>query len=186
MKNKTENVKNDTRQEILRAAARVINAKGVFALTLEAVAKEAKISKGGLLYHFASKDELMKGMNDFFMQKFIDDVEHVANDDPCNIGKWTRAYTKNTFNQLDNEFEMNAALLSAVVTSPELVKSTSSYLKILQDHIENDQMNPIVSTVIRLAVDGMYYNQLFGMNLEQDIREQVSDYLLSLTKEEIK
>ncbi len=186
MKNKTENVKNDTRQKILRAAAQVINAKGVLALTLEAVAKEAKISKGGLLSHFASKDELMKGMNDFFMQNFFDDVEDVANDDPCNIGKWTRAYMKNTFNQLDNEFEINIALLSAVVTSPELVKSTSSYLKILQDHIENDQINPIVSTVIRLAVDGMYYNQLFGMNLEKDIREQVSDYLLSLTKEEIK
>ena len=186
MKNKTENVKNDTRQKILRAAAQVINAKGVLALTLEAVAKEAKISKGGLLYHFASKDELMKGMNDFFMQNLFADGEDVANDVPCNIGKWTRAYMKNTFNQLDNEFEINIALLSAVVTSPELVKSTSSYLKILQDHIENDQINPIVSTVIRLAVDGMYYNQLFGMNLEKDIREQVSDYLLSLTKEEIK
>jgi AcrR family transcriptional regulator len=186
MKNKLEDVKSDMRQKILRATARVINSKGVLALTLESVAKEAKISKGGLLYHFGSKDELMQCMNDFFMQKFINNVEHVANADPCNFGKWTRAYTNNTFSQLDNEFEMNAALLAAVATSPDLVKSTAGYLKTLQDRIENDQMSPIVSTVIRLAVDGMYYNQLLGMNLGKELREQVSEYLISLTREEIR
>ena len=35
---------------------------GVSAMTLEAVAREAGLSKGGLLYHFASKDELIAAM----------------------------------------------------------------------------------------------------------------------------
>ena len=36
--------------------------KGVAKLTLEAVAKEAGVSKGGLLYHFSNKEALIEGM----------------------------------------------------------------------------------------------------------------------------
>jgi AcrR family transcriptional regulator len=184
MENKTQNAKSDTRQKILRAAAQIINTKGVLALTLDAVAKEAKISKGGLLYHFPSKEALMKGMNDFVMLTFFHDLERVANEDPCHEGKWTRAYTNITFNLLDNEFDMNLAFLSAIATNPDLVKSMAKDLKVLQNYIENDQINPIISTVIRLAVDGMYYNQLYGLNLKDEVRDQVLSYLLSLTREE--
>ncbi|MCR2379329.1 TetR/AcrR family transcriptional regulator, partial [Salmonella enterica] len=51
-----------TRQKILEAASQIVQCKGVAKLTLEAVAKEAGISKGGLLYHFANKEALIEGM----------------------------------------------------------------------------------------------------------------------------
>jgi AcrR family transcriptional regulator len=184
MPKKTPTETIDTRQKILLAAAQIINTTGVLALTLEAVAKEAKISKGGLLYHFPSKDVLMKGMNDYLLQGFTDEVEHAANEDPCEKGKWARAYTTTTFTQLDREFDMNVAFLAAVATNPELLNSMSQHLQLLQSRIENDHIDPIVSTVIRLAVDGMYFNQLYGMNLREDVRKQVLNYLLALTKEE--
>ncbi|MDF2873885.1 MAG: transcriptional regulator, TetR family [Sporomusa sp.] len=185
MKNQTSGETIATRQKILRAAAQIINTAGVFALTLEAVAKEAKISKGGLLYHFSNKDALMKGMNDYLIQGYINDVECAANEDPCEKGKWTRAYTTVTFKQLGSEFDMNVAFLAAVATNPELLKSVSKHLQVLQAHIENDHIDSTLSTVIRLAVDGMYFNQLHGMNLSEDAREKVLNYLISLTKEEL-
>jgi AcrR family transcriptional regulator len=184
MQNQTPNKTIDTKQKILRAAAQIINTTGVLSLTLEAVAKEAKISKGGLLYHFPSKDALMKGMNDYLLQSYIDEVECAANDDLYEKGKWTRAYTTITFNQLDSEFDMNVAFLAAAATNPELLKSMSKHLQALQVRIENDHIDPIVSTVIRLAVDGIYFNQLYGMSLREDVREKVLNYLISLTKEE--
>ena len=45
-----------TRERLLDAAARVASQEGYGAFTLEAVAAEAGTSKGGLLYHFASKE----------------------------------------------------------------------------------------------------------------------------------
>ena len=52
----------DARTRILDAVERIVQAKGVPALTLEAAAREAGISKGGLLYHFASKEALLHGL----------------------------------------------------------------------------------------------------------------------------
>src|SRR5476651_2729859 len=52
----------DTRTRVLDAAEAIVRAKGVAGLTLDAAAREAGVSKGGLLYHFASKEALLTGL----------------------------------------------------------------------------------------------------------------------------
>jgi AcrR family transcriptional regulator len=47
---------------ILDAAEGLILTRGVAGFTLDGVAQEAGVSKGGLLYHFRSKDSLISGM----------------------------------------------------------------------------------------------------------------------------
>ena len=66
--------KNETKKQILNAAAKLINEEGILALTLESVAKHAGISKGGLLYHFPSKEALLKGIVNYLTQGFTDDM----------------------------------------------------------------------------------------------------------------
>ena len=51
-----------TRTRIRVAAAKVIERDGAGHLTLEKVAAEADLSKGGLLYHYPSKDALLQGL----------------------------------------------------------------------------------------------------------------------------
>lgn len=53
------------RESILRAAVTVLVRGGPTALTLEQVAQEAAISKGGLLYHFPGKEPLIAGLVDW-------------------------------------------------------------------------------------------------------------------------
>lgn len=173
----------ETKEQILNAAAHIINTEGVFFLTLEAVAKNAGVSKGGLLYHFPSKNALLKGMVDYLMQGFTDQMESAVNKDMCEKGKWTRAYTALTFNQSDDDLDMNTAFLAAVATNPELLKSMSKSLQELHLHIENDNIDPVISTIIRLAADGMYFNQLCRIDLQEDTRSKVLQYLTSLTEE---
>jgi AcrR family transcriptional regulator len=50
------------RERLLDAAERVVVESGATHLTLDAVAKSAGVSKGGLLYHFPSKEALLEGM----------------------------------------------------------------------------------------------------------------------------
>jgi AcrR family transcriptional regulator len=50
------------RERLLDAAERVVAESGAKHLTLDAVAKSAGVSKGGLLYHFPSKEALLQGM----------------------------------------------------------------------------------------------------------------------------
>ena len=47
---------------ILDAAEELVCSRGIVGFTLDGVAQEAGVSKGGLLYHFRSKDSLISGM----------------------------------------------------------------------------------------------------------------------------
>jgi TetR/AcrR family transcriptional regulator, cholesterol catabolism regulator len=49
----------DSRQEILRAAARLFQQRGYDATSMNDVASALKLSKGGLYHHFQGKDEIL-------------------------------------------------------------------------------------------------------------------------------
>ncbi|MEO2167455.1 MAG: TetR/AcrR family transcriptional regulator, partial [bacterium] len=51
----------DTRAKILDAAEDLILEAGATGLILDEVARRAGVSKGGLLYHFPSKADLVSG-----------------------------------------------------------------------------------------------------------------------------
>ncbi|HIU63976.1 MAG TPA: TetR family transcriptional regulator [Candidatus Avacidaminococcus intestinavium] len=173
-----------TKRRILKAAAKIISERGVFALTLDAVAAEAQISKGGLLYHFAGKDKLMRAMKNFIMEKFVQQIHAYAAVDPCIVGRWTRGYLKTTFEQINTDLEMNAAFLSAVATDTTLVEEMAADFNELKKHIENDGLDPLKANVVRLAVDGLYYNQLYGITLTEREQAQLLPYLLAFTYED--
>jgi TetR/AcrR family transcriptional regulator, cholesterol catabolism regulator len=58
----------DSRQEILRTAARLFQQRGYDATSMNDVAAALKLSKGGLYHHFQSKDEILFEIMDHAMQ----------------------------------------------------------------------------------------------------------------------
>ncbi len=57
----------DSRQEILRAAARLFQQQGYDGTSMNDVAAALKLSKGGLYHHFQSKDEILFNLMDHAM-----------------------------------------------------------------------------------------------------------------------
>ncbi len=58
----------DSRQEILRTAARLFQQRGYDATSMNDVAAALRLSKGGLYHHFQSKDEILFEIMDHAMQ----------------------------------------------------------------------------------------------------------------------
>ena len=58
----------DSRQEILRAAARLFYKRGYDATSMNDVATALKLSKGGLYHHFRSKDQILFDLMDHAMR----------------------------------------------------------------------------------------------------------------------
>jgi AcrR family transcriptional regulator len=72
----------DSRQEILRTAARLFQQQGYDATSMNDVAAALKLSKGGLYHHFQSKDEILFNLMDHAMeitqQRVITPVRAIA------------------------------------------------------------------------------------------------------------
>ncbi|RLP74322.1 TetR/AcrR family transcriptional regulator [Mycetocola tolaasinivorans] len=58
------------REKILSAAYGVVEREGVSAVTFEAVSAASGISRGGLLYHFRSKEELLLALHEYLAQRW--------------------------------------------------------------------------------------------------------------------
>ncbi len=174
----------DTRQAIVRAANAIVQRDGVARLTIEAVAHEAGLSKGGVLYHFPSKDALVVGMVKALIDDFEDDIQHAAADDAERTGRWLRAYVRASCCTDATPLEMQASLIAAIATNPALLEPLRTRYAEWQAQAEADGVPAVTATIIRLAVDGLWLADLFGLAPPTgDLRGRVTEALLDLTRQ---
>ncbi|WIL44818.1 TetR/AcrR family transcriptional regulator (plasmid) [Bacillus bombysepticus] len=175
---------NAKRKAILAAASFIIENYGMEKLTLEAIAKQAGISKGGLLYHFPNKDAIIKGMIDEYSSAFLMDVRDKVSNSSEAIGKWHHVYLESAINDTGVSNELVSAYIATLFTNPLLLSKFQSDCQELYEEIEKDEIEPIKAAVIRLAVDGLCYSEIFNVGkIDEGLKQKVIKRLISWTKE---
>ena len=167
-----------TPNAILEAAIRVAGRDGLLATTLDKVAAEAGVTKGGVLYHFASKDELLTRM----MEHFAAEVEQglimrIAND-PVADRRWVRAMIDMVFApesekvgepcgaprglppEMTHKFIL--AMLAGFAANPALLNVIKPFMERMRNRVQAEP-GGIEQIVTWLAADGLFLWELFGM-----------------------
>src|SRR5688572_14112673 len=152
-----------TKLDVLQAAHRVVLRDGVSALTLEAVAREAGRSKGGLLYHFPTKEALIQGLIADPIARFDDEVERrMALDSLPGPGKWVRSFLSATAEEAGSDYELTGGLLAAIANDPDLLAPMRAAYDRWQARAVADGLDPVVATIVRLAADGFWLGDIFA------------------------
>ncbi len=157
-----------TKRRILDASERVVMRDGVGHLTLEAAAGEAGLSKGGVLYHFPTRDALVAAMVTRIIEQFDDDIASYLPESGTPEaelpGAYARAYVRATLEPVTpGEERLGAALLAAAAAEPELVVPLQEAAARWQNRLMEDGLDPTLVTLIRLACDGLWLCGLFGL-----------------------
>lgn len=157
-----------TKRRILDASERVVLRDGVGHLTLEAAASEAGLSKGGVLYHFPTRDGLVAAMVARIIEQFDDDIASYlpgpGTPEASLPGAYARAYVRATLEPVTpGEERLGAALLAAAAAEPELVVPLQEAAARWQARLVDDGLDPTRATLIRLACDGLWLCGLFGL-----------------------
>ncbi|WP_410768856.1 TetR/AcrR family transcriptional regulator [Fontibacillus sp. BL9] len=174
---------NSKRNQLLAAALLIVKTQGVEKLTLESVAKEAGISKGGLLHHFPNKQALINAMVEETTNRYFSDIHERATNDSNEVGKWSRAYIHATFDEKQEDNGVNAALIASLFANPDLLSKLKNHYSFWQAKIENDGIDQVKATIVRLAVDGLWFSDIFGVgDLNDDLKQQVIDYLSEMSQ----
>lgn len=176
------------RAAILDAASRVVRRDGADALTLDAVAREAGVSKGGLLYHFPTKDALVAGIVANYVDAFDAEVARRAAAAPDRPGRWLRAYVDASFDDpIGPDATAAMGLLAAAAINPSLLDPVRASEAEWRRRLERDGIDPVRAAVVRLAVDGLTFAELFGLPpLDPDRRRQLRAELLRMTEETVR
>ena len=108
----------ESKEQILDAATAVVLARGAGHLTLDAVAAQAGLSKGGLLYHFPSKESLLHGLIDRMHKQFDQAQAEALAERKLNL---LQAYVIAAFRKGEKRKRLGAALLAAAANNPKLL-----------------------------------------------------------------
>lgn len=175
-----------TRERILAAANVVALRDGVLNLTLEAVANEAGLSKGGLLYHFPSKEALIEGLVAQFIEEFEEQLRQGEAAEGGEAGSFTRSFVNATFDGFPAPPRLNAALLAAVALSPSLLGELRAKFATWHERIQNDGLNRDVAVLLRYAADGIWISELLGLAPpDPKLRQELHRTMLNLTKKDV-
>lgn len=170
-----------TRQRILEAAAAAVVKHGASA-SLETVAREAGVSKGGLLHHFRSKEDLMIALAEHVHTTFEEQVEAQLDPEDTEPGRLIRAYVRASLHQLEaSAVRDEATLMAALSTIPQVVGDAQSATGRWRERFAADGLDAGRAGVIIRAADGATAAALFEGRLDQGQIDLLRDELIALS-----
>jgi AcrR family transcriptional regulator len=162
-----------TREEILKAATAVLNGNGFEHFTLDAVARQAGVSKGGLLYHFPTKEALIEALAHYHTQRREAELAARIADEPPSPGRAMRAYLALT------PPEVGLEGLVMIARRPELGAVIEAHLQRVMAILRNDGLDPALVAMLTLVVDGTLLSTVLGL---PDPGREVKDQALALAR----
>ena len=150
------------RRNLLDCAAKLAADQGVAALSVQAVANAAGVTKGGLFHHFASKQVLLEAVMADLISALDAEIDALISQDCEAYGCFTRAYVNAVFADRGRDSGRQWAALSvSMVGEPSLRRMWTSWFEgRLSRHKETDDR--VVLELVRLAADGIWFADLLA------------------------
>ncbi|MFA1549573.1 TetR/AcrR family transcriptional regulator [Actinomadura chokoriensis] len=148
-----------TKEALLDAAEAVLSEQGTQALTLTAVADRAGVSKGGLLYHFPTKEALVRAMVARVIEDFDDLIASYVDAYGAGApGSYTRAYVEATFEILTGEARAYRrwSAITAAAADPDQAEPLNEAMRRWHGRDPADDPDPGIAAVVRLAAEGLW------------------------------
>lgn len=148
-----------TRESLLDAFESVLLSGGQKAATLDAVAEVAEVSKGGLLYHFKSKDALVTGL--------IERLDAFGEADLARMRdapEGPSAYWVSSSIYEGSPFDRSLVAASHLMSGdyPEVSAAVQRFNEAAYRCILAEVGDEPVARAITLMGDGLYYNAVIG------------------------
>ncbi len=173
-----------TRARIRVAAAKVIERDGAGHLTLEKVAAEAGVSKGGLLYHYPSKDALLQGLLDHLLENRAGLVDDLGSADEVSNAALLNGLIDADFDLPKDERIMAQGLIAASAENADLLAPAKQYVEALFEQLGASKATAATARTILLASQGLQFLELLGLlSLSVNERNEIRQHLKSLTQE---
>jgi AcrR family transcriptional regulator len=168
----------DTRERILAAAASVAHDVGLGHLSLDAVAERAGVSKGGLLYHFPTKQALLVAVVENQIALTEQAIESASNRLGTSGAVQALAYA---FREMVRHKPQPAAgVIAAMAANPALLEPVRAHNRRVVERLKISEDSES-ALIVFYAIEGMRALHLFQTDpLGPEERERVLEAITAL------
>lgn len=171
------------REAILDAAERVIISSGAAKLTLDAVAREAGVGKGGLLYHFPSKQALLEGLMDCQIRRGHASFDAMLAEPHPGVHP-LRQRLQALIKVHERLRHLSAAMVGIAANAPGMMREVADR--------EHRDLEPLLArgpigmqaVVLQIAVHGLFMQESLGcLRFSPEERERITAAILAMAEE---
>lgn len=173
-----------TRARILDSAAEVVRVEGAGHLTLDAVAEHAKLSKGGVLYHFPNKRALIEGM----LRRMLDDIERGAALRGAELNGANVRLRALTIASAERREEdaMSLAILAAAAEDPTLLDPVRETTREWFESVRREARDEQLAVLVLLAFEGLRFLEILDLlPLDTSATRKFRERLLKFAAQEV-
>lgn len=181
-----ETLTGSARERLLDAAERIASDVGAARLTLDAVCHGAAVSKGGLLYHFPSKEALLTALTARYLERLRNCVDTARAALPANEpGRDLKARVVGLLADGNESKAVVAALLAAAANDPTLLDGIRDRLAEDSAELAASPVGFARAAVVALAIDGLRTREALRVSsFSPTQRQALVDELLRLATPE--
>lgn len=150
------------RKHVLDVAEDIIARRGAAALTIDAVAKAAGITKGGVQSSFGTKEALVAAMLRRWMQEYADRARAVGGDDPS-FSTRVAAHVEVTRRDDGDTQHRAANLLVHLLQTPDHLADIRRWYKAQTAEMHTDEPTSRRARLAFLATEGAFFLRFFGL-----------------------
>ena len=163
----------------MQAALTIIARDGPARLTLDAIARESGMSKGGLTHQFPTKEAVLKALLEHQIEYFADFTErYLAEMATASAQPQLAAQIATLREAITQPGSVALAILGALTQDPSLLSQTRDASGKTVDAIKAEAADPQLALLRWAAAQGLTLMSLFGLNpLTDREREQLFDRL---------
>ena len=155
------------RDRVLDAYETLLIEHGPAAATLDAVAAVAEVSKGGLLYHFASKDALVTGLLDRLLTRSAADAEAIRSAPDGAVAYYVRTSAPGA--GVPGGVTRTYLAVLRIADGTEAGGAIRDALAIVNADafaaLREELTDPVLAWLAQLVADGLYLRTLTGTPL---------------------
>ena len=151
-----------TVERIYAASEALIAREGIGRLTIDAVAAEAKLSKGGVLHHFRSKEALVVGLAMRKLQKVQDGFKEQSAHLAGQVAPALRGMVEHAALTYGHDDGFSRALLVAAVENSASLTAFRAMFDGALEEVRHESADPDLATVLLLATVGLQVCQTLG------------------------
>lgn len=152
---------------LLDAAETVVARQGIANLTLDAVAAEVGMSKGGVLHHFPSKDRLVEALVVRSAERWRAHFTRSYELTPAGPGRMARAllqYCLSGEKAWTRELQRgSSACFAALAHDPKLIAPMRDVYIDLQERLAHDGLPPGVGEAVGASINGLWLYWVLGL-----------------------
>jgi len=172
-----------SKEKVLQAAERIVQRQGAGNLTYDQLVKESGVTRGGITYHFPTKDLLLRALMERDMQQW-EAMEkslrpRIDNQEAADLIGSMRAMTRTS----DEQRRFVAGMLSAITHDQELLEPIR---EMNRERYEGQKGSPkeVNLMILELAAAGLFWQDITRCHeVPEVMRKKVIARLEALAKE---